>query len=98
VRFAAVERLELLQPGDVEQREARVGNRAKIAAAAFHGKDAHRRAGHRIGQDDLRACVSTAEIGDAQVRAEQVGAVGQERQLVAGKRGRSLLVPEIVQP
>ena len=54
-----------------------------------------RRAGQRIGRGQLGGRVAAAEIGDAQVAAEQVRPVEQEAGFVEGRR--VLVVPEIGQ-
>ena len=97
VRLASILRFKRLDAIQVEQREAGVGNRPKIAAAAFDGEHADWLAGERIRQIDFRAGVAAAEIGDAQIRAEQVRAVPQQRQLIAGELFCLALVPQIFQ-
>ena len=52
-------------------------------------------AGERIGLDDFGAGVAAAEIGDAQVGAEEVGAVTEKLGLV--EAGGELFVPQIVE-
>ena len=96
-RFAAVARLQLFELVEVEQREPRIGNRAEVAAAAFHGKHADRRSRERIGQIDLRARIASAEVRDAQVRSEEIGPIAKQRQLVRGKPIGGAVVPEILQ-
>ena len=94
-RFAAVAGLQLFELVEIEQREPRIGNRAEVAAAAFHGQHADRRARERIGQLDLRARIASAEVRDAQVRAEQIRPIAKQRQLVAGEPIGGAVVPEI---
>ena len=53
------------------------------------------RAGQRIGRGQLGGRVAAAEIGDAQVAAEQVRSVEQQARIVEGRR--MLVVPEIGQ-
>ena len=80
VRLATIAIDELLELVEVQQRESRRAHRPEIAAAALDGEHARRLARHRIGQVELRAGVAAAEIGDPQVRAEQVGAVPKQFQ------------------
>ena len=96
--FAAIARLELFQLVEIEQREPRVGDRAEIAAAAFHREHADRRTRERIGQIDLRARVAAAEVRDAQVARR--GDWSDSEAATAGlpaSRSAVALVPEIVQ-
>ena len=95
-RFAAIAGLELFEFVEIQQREPRIGDRAEIAAAAFHREHADGRARERIGHVDLGARVAAAEVRDAQIGAEQIRAIAKQRQLIAAKPiGRSV-VPEIV--
>ena len=48
VRFPTIQRFQLFQTIQIEQRETRFGDRAKIASAAFHGENAHRLPCERI--------------------------------------------------
>ena len=86
--FAAIAGFQLLQLVEVEEREPCVGNRAEIAAAAFHGKHANQRTCKRIGHVDLRARIAAAEVRDAQVRAEQIRTIAKERQLIVRQADR----------
>jgi len=95
VLFAAVDVFELLEAVEIEQREAVFVDGAEVAAAAFHREHAHRLAGKRIGQFDFCAGVATAKIGNAEVCAEQVGAVAQLAQRAVGEGALLALVPEI---
>ena len=54
-------------------------------------------AGEGIGEVHLRAGVAAAEVGDAEVGAEKVGAVAEKAERIAGKFFRSGGIPEIRQ-
>src|SRR5713226_7022146 len=82
VLFAAIEALELFEPIEVKQREAGFGDGAEVASAAFHSQDTRRFLREGIGEFQLRTGIAAAEIGDAQIRSQQVRAVAQEGQLV----------------
>ncbi len=95
--LAAVARDQAFELVEIEQRKSLGPDRSEIAAAAFHGHDARRRAGHRIGQIELRAGVAAAEVGDAQIGAEHVRSVAQELERIRFEPRRLALVPEILQ-
>ena len=61
----------------------------------FDPKDLSRSARQRIGRGQLGGRVAAAEIGDAQVAAEQVRPIEQEARFIEGSR--VLVVPEIGQ-
>src|SRR5215467_5490869 len=77
VRHAAVAALKGPQPVQVQRGEALPADAADVAAAALDPQHLARRAVERIALDDLGAGVAAAEVGDAQVRAQQVRAVTQ---------------------
>jgi hypothetical protein len=97
VRFAAIARDERLEPVEVQQGEAGSGNRSQVASTALHRHHPARFAGQRIGEIELRAGVAAAEVGDAEVLAEQVRPVAQQLERIAGERGGGALVPEVLQ-
>ena len=97
MRLAAVSRDQAVQLVEIQDREAGVGDRTQIAAAALHRHDALRLAGQRIGHVELRAGVAAAEIGDAQVGAEQVRTIAQQIERVATRASPLPLVPQILQ-
>ena len=76
---AALQRQQLLL---VERGEAGALDAAQVAARAFHPEHFNRLAGQRIGLSDLGAGVAAGKVGDAQVGAEQVGAIAQQFRLV----------------
>ena len=96
-RLAAVARDQALELVEIEHGEAGGADRSQIAAAALHRHHARRRAGQRIGQIELRAGVAAAEVGDAQIGAEQVRSVAQQLERLRFEPRRLALVPEILQ-
>src|SRR5579863_2379458 len=97
VSFAAVEILELLEPVLIEQRKSGFFDGAEVAAAAFYGENACGLAGERIGQIHFRAGIAAAEIGDAQVGSEKVGAIAKKSEGIARKFFGSAGIPQIRQ-
>src|SRR6266851_4550370 len=95
--FAAIEFLELLETIQVEQRKARVGHGAEVSATALHGQHARWTARERVWQVHLGTSIAAPEIRDAQVRAQQVRAVSQQGQLIAGYLLCVGVVPQIFQ-
>src|SRR6185437_11720712 len=95
VLFAAIKGFQLVQPLQIKDGEAGLADRADVSAATFHGENAHGIAGEWIRQFEFRAGVSAAKIGDAQVRAQQVRTVAQQRKLITVKTTRVLFIPEI---
>ncbi len=95
--LAAVARDQAFELVEIEHRKSRIPDRSEVAAAALHGHHPRRRAGHRIGQIELRAGVAAAEVGDAQIGAEQVRAVAQQLERTRFEPRRFALVPEILQ-
>ena len=92
---AAIDRLEAEELVEIERRETVELHRTDVAAGALDPKDLGRRAGQRIGRGQLGGRVAAAEIGDAQVAAEQVRSIEQETGIVEGSRVP--VVPEIGQ-
>jgi hypothetical protein len=76
--LAAIDVFELDEAVEIELGEAGFLNGPDVAAAAFDGEDAHGLAGEGVFEFEFGAGVAAAEIGDAEVRAEQVGAVTEE--------------------
>jgi len=64
-----------------------------VAAAAFHGEDAHVLAGEGVFDINLGAGVAAAEVGDAQIGAQQVGAIAQTCRRI--KRSCVVFIPKI---
>ena len=71
----------MLETIHVEKGETGFGNRSDISAAALHRQNPNHLAGEWIRKFDLRAGVAAAEVGDAQIRAQQVRAISQKSQL-----------------
>ncbi len=61
----------------------------------FTARHADGLAGEGVGQIDLGTGVAAAEVGDAQVGAQQIGTVAQECELVVAEGSRLALVPQI---
>jgi hypothetical protein len=59
---------------------------AQVAAGAFDPEHFDRFAGERVDLGDFGTGVAAGEVGDAQVGAEQVGAVAQEFGLIERRR------------
>ena len=78
VRLAAVARDQLFELVEIQDGEAGRADRSQVAAAALDRQHAHRLAGQRIRQRELRAGVAAAEVGDPQIGAEQVRSVAQQ--------------------
>ena len=95
VREPAIEALQAEQLVQVEGREAVELHRADIAARALDPEHLDRLAGQRVLFVELGRGVAAAEIGDAQVAAEQVRAVEQQARRV--EAGRVRVVPQIGQ-
>ena len=79
---AAVSRFEAGELVEIEGGKAVELHRSDVAARALDPENARRRAGERVGGRDLGGRVAAAEIGDAKIAAEQVGAVEQKAGLV----------------
>jgi hypothetical protein len=77
----ALERKELVL---VEGGEAGALDAAEVAAGAFDPEDFNGLAGERVDFSNFGAGVAAGEVGEAQVGAEQVGAVAQELRLIEG--------------
>ncbi len=92
---AAIDRTEAKQLVEIERRETVELHRADVAAGALDPKDFRRRAGERIGGVELGGRVAAAEIGDAQVAAEQIGPIEQQGGIV--QRSRVFVVPQVGQ-
>ena len=55
---------------------------AQVAATAFDPQDVGPLPGQWVGLLDLRACVATTKVGNAQVGSQQIGAIAQQLGLV----------------
>ena len=86
----ALQRFQLVQ---VERGETVELDRAEVAAGALDPEHLDRLAGERIGFHDLGRGVAAAEVGDALVGAEQVGAVEQLARLI--EAGRVSIIPTV---
>src|SRR5579863_3122362 len=73
--LTAVQILELFKAVEIQQSESGFSDRAQISATAFDGEHAYGTASKRIGKLQLGTCVSSAEVGNAQIRAEEVGTI-----------------------
>ena len=78
----------------VESGEAGALHAAEIAAGAFDPEDFDGLTGERVGIHDLGAGVSAGKVGDAEVGAEEVGAIAQQLGLV--ERGGCVGVPTVL--
>ena len=87
---AALEREQLLL---VERGKAGPLDAAEVAAGAFHPDHLNRFSRKRIRLDDLGTGVATGKVGDAQVRAKQVGAIAQKLRFI--ERGSDRRVPAV---
>src|SRR6476469_5674391 len=72
VPLAPIELLQLFETIEMNQCEPRFRNRADVATASFHYKDSGQSASEWIRQLDFRTRVAPAEVGDSEVRSEQV--------------------------
>ncbi len=97
MRFAQIAAFQLIQPVHIKQREARFLDGTQITAAAFHREDTHRLSGERIRQSDFGTGVASAEVCNAQIGAQQIGTIAQERQLIGLQGGCFFVVPKIGQ-
>ena len=95
VREAAIDRLQAKELVEIERREAVELHRADVAARSLDPQHHDRRAGQRIDALDLGRRVAAAEIGDAEVAAEQVRAIEQQARLI--EPGSVGVVPQIRQ-
>ena len=84
---AALKREQLLL---VESGEAGALDAAQVAAGAFDPEHLDGLAGEGVDLGDLGAGVAAGEVGDAQVGAEQVGAIAQQFRLVEGSSDRGI--------
>lgn len=89
-RGAAVALAQGMELAQIERRKALPLDAAQIAAAALDPQHVARAAVQRIRQRELGAGVAPAKVGDAQIRAQQVGAVAEELQLVETDRSPAL--------
>ena len=90
---AAIETLQRFQPVHVERGEAVELDGPHVAARSLDPQDLDVVAGKRVLLPDLRRGVAAAVIGDALVRAEQVGAVDQPFRFA--HRRRPGVVPQV---
>ncbi len=91
VRHPAIEPLQGQQLVEIEGGEAVQRHGAQIAAGALHPQDRGLRCGERVPGRELGRGVAAAEIGDCQVRAQQVGAI--EQQLRRGEAPGHIIGP-----
>ena len=77
----------------VERGEAGALDAAEVAAGAFDPEHLDGFASERIGLDDLGTGVAAGKVGDAQVGAEQVGAIAQQLRFI--ERGSDRRVPAV---
>ena len=87
----------MLEPVLIEQRETGFLDGAEIAAAALYGENACGLACEGIGQLHLRAGIAAAKIGDAQIRAEKIGAIAKKSERIVGKLFGNGGIPQIRQ-
>ena len=79
---ALVETLQAFELVHVEGGEAVELHGADVTARALDPQHGDRLAGQRVFRRDLGGGVATAEIGDAQIRAQQVGPIEEEARLI----------------
>ena len=79
----------------VERREVGLRRRAEIAAGALDPQHALLLSGERVRNVELRRCITATRVGDARIRAEDVGAVDQSLYRIHRRRGR--VVPAAAQ-
>ena len=96
VRLAAIRAAKRLEMFQVEHGESVHADAAEIAAAPLDGERPARSAGGRR-HVELRARVAAAVVGDALIRAEQVGSIAQQSQFVAAERARLVVGPAILE-
>jgi hypothetical protein len=95
-RLAAIAGNEAFELVHVQDREPGGADRPQVAAASFDRHDPLRPPGKWVGQIELRARVPPAEIGDAEVRAEQVRSVTEQLQRLRFEPGRFAVVPQVL--
>ena len=79
---ATVAALEAADFLEIKRGETLAFDTAQVAAASFHPQSRLFGVVERIALIDFRAGVSAAEVGDAQIAAEQVRAVAEEFRLI----------------
>ncbi len=89
----AIAAFQAFQLVEIEGCKAVALHRAEIAAGALDPQHRDRLAGQRIVHFDLGRGVAAAEIGDAQVAAEQIGAIEQPARLIEARR--TGVVPQV---
>ena len=72
------------QPVEAEHRQARLGQRAEVAAGALHPHQLGRLAGDGVGRGALGRGVAARVVGVARVRAQPVGPRQQRRDRLLG--------------
>src|SRR5208283_2687765 len=72
VGFAFVARNQVLQLVEIQQSKACFGDAAEVAPASLNGQDSNRFTGKGICEVYLRAGITTGEVGDAQIRTQQI--------------------------
>jgi hypothetical protein len=72
VLLSAIQFLQLLETIQVEQGKPGFGDRANVPSTTFYRKNTNRLARERIWQFDLRTCVATAEVRNAEICSEQI--------------------------
>jgi hypothetical protein len=94
-RRAAVAAAQVVQLAQVQRGEPRALDAAEVAAAALDPQHLLRAAVERVGLRELGAGVAAAEVGDPEIRAEEVRAIAQQvRAIQAGGRA---VVPAILE-
>ena len=72
VLLSAIQFLQLLETIQVEQGKPGFGDRANVPSTTFYRKNTNWLARERIWQFDLRTCVATAEVRNAEICSEQI--------------------------
>jgi hypothetical protein len=80
---------------EIERGKTGAFNAAQIAAAAFDPQHVGPLPGQWIGLLDFRAGIAAAEVGDAQIGSQQIGAIAQQLGLIE-VRG-CFFIPQVLQ-
>jgi hypothetical protein len=85
--YARVDGGQRAQRAQAQDRQARLGQRAEVAARALHPHQLGRRSGDRVGRGALGRGVAARVVGVARVRAEPVGPREQRGHGLLSRRG-----------
>ena len=87
---------QLVELFNIESGNAFSGERADVAAGAFHPYNLYFFTGKGVSFDGFAGGISATKIGDAKVGAQDVGAVEEEFDFVPAEGSGFLLVPMVV--